>query len=202
MRRLALAGLALCIAVAAMLLLGWLRADGIEEEERAARDIRPLPLSEMDFSMTDQDGRPVGPDTLVGGPSLVFFGFTHCPEICPTTLYDISSWLDALDDDEAAALTPVFITVDPERDTVSVLSGYVGSFHEAIRAWTGTPDELALAAQGFRARYRKVPLGEEEYTMDHTAGVFLFDAAGRFVTTVDYHEPREFAVPKIRRILQ
>ncbi|MGR3435105.1 MAG: SCO family protein, partial [Shimia sp.] len=142
----------------------------------------------------------VGPETLIGRPALVFFGFTHCPEICPTTLYDISDWLDGLGED-ADGITPVLITVDPERDTAEMLAEYLDFFHETIQGWVGTSEQLARAAEGFRARYERVSLSDGGYTMNHTASVFLFDRAGRFVTAVDYHEPREFALPKIRRAM-
>lgn len=151
--------------------------------------------------MTNQDGEDVGPDTLVGRPSLVFFGFTYCPDVCPTTLADISDWLDALGDD-AQRLDVVFITVDPDRDTVEAMAEYVDYFHPAIEGWTGADDQIARAVEGFRANYEKVPTEGGDYTMNHTASVFLFDVEGRFVTTIDYHEPREFAVPKIRRAMK
>ena len=96
----------------------------------------------------------------------------------------------------------VFITVDPERDTVETMAEYVGYFHPAIRGWTGAQDQIARAAEGFRASYERVPTDGGDYTMNHTASVFLFDAAGGLVSTIDYHEPREFAVPKIRRALE
>jgi protein SCO1 len=131
----------------------------------------------------------------------VFFGFTYCPDVCPTTLSDISGWLDDLGN-EANEMSVVFITVDPERDTFDAMSEYVGYFHPAIRGWTGEDEEIAKAVRGFRASYERVPTEGGGYTMNHTASVFLFDAAGRFVTMIDYHEPREFAVPKIRRALE
>ncbi|MEM5469794.1 MAG: SCO family protein [Paracoccaceae bacterium] len=155
----------------------------------------------MAFQMTDQDGETVGPATLLGSPSLVFFGFTYCPDVCPTTLSDISGWLDDLSD-EAAQLKVIFITIDPARDSGTALADYVGSFHPAIQGWSGTPEETERAVAGFRASYEKVAIEDGDYTMNHTASVFLFAADGQFVTTVDYHEPREFAVPKIRRVLE
>jgi protein SCO1/2 len=201
MRRIVI-GLAASLAlVAATLLLGWWRVDGPGAERAAAPDDpRPSPLTEMAFALTDQDGRAVGPETLIGVPSMVFFGFTHCPEVCPTTLSDISVWLDDMGE-EAQAITPVFITVDPERDTLEAMSQYVSFFHPSIQGWTGPPEQVRQAAEGFRVRYEKVDLGDGDYTMDHTASVFLFDEEGRFATAIDYHEPREFAVPKIRRAM-
>ena len=201
MRRPVLFGLAAPVVVAATLFVGWWQVDGPGAPQAAAQgDPRPVALSEMSFAMTDQDGRAVGPETLIGRPALVFFGFTHCPEICPTTLYDISDWLDGLGE-EADEITPVLITVDPERDTTEMLAEYLDFFHETIQGWVGSPEQLARAAEGFRARYERVALSGGGYTMNHTASVFLFDRTGRFVTAVDYHEPREFALPKIRRAM-
>ena len=185
-------------ALGLTLFVGWWRVDG--PGAPVAVEQRPVDLTAMDFRLTDHEGNAVGPETLVGRASMVFFGFTFCPDVCPTTLADISGWLDDLGA-EAERMNVVFITVDPERDTVSAMKEYVGYFHPAIRGWTGSPDEIARAAEGFRVTYEKVPV-EGGYTMNHTAGVFLFNAAGRFVSTIDYHEPREFAVPKIRRTLE
>jgi protein SCO1/2 len=181
------------------LFVGWWQVDGPGSPEPEGQ--RPLALSAMDFSLTDHEGNEVGPETLIGRPAMVFFGFTYCPDVCPTTLSDISGWLDDLGD-EADEMSVVFISVDPERDTVDAMSEYVGYFHPAIRGWTGKDEEIAKAVRGFRASYERVPTEGGGYTMNHTASVFLFDAAGRFVTMIDYHEPREFAVPKIRRALE
>lgn len=186
-------------ALGLMLGVGWWRVDGPGAPQPAGQ--RPLPLSAMDFRLTDHEGNEVGPDTLIGRPTMVFFGFTYCPDVCPTTLSDISGWLDEMGED-AARLDVIFITVDPERDTVKAMAEYVGYFHPSIRGWTGQEEQIARAADGFRATYKKVQTEGGEYTMNHTASVFLFDAEGQFVTMIDYHEPREFAVPKIRRALQ
>lgn len=180
------------------LFVGWWRVDGPGAPDLAGK--RPLPLSAMDFRLTDHEGNQVGPETLIGRPTMVFFGFTYCPDVCPTTLSDISGWLDDLGD-EAARMNVVFITVDPERDTVAAMADYVSYFHPAIRGWTGPEVQIARAADGFRASYERVPTEGGDYTMNHTASVFLFDAKGELVTMIDYHEPREFAVPKIRRAL-
>lgn len=181
------------------LFAGWWQVDGPGATEAMGQ--RPLPLSQMEFQLTNHKGDAVGPETLIGRPSMVFFGFTYCPDVCLTTLSDISGWLDDMGE-EAADMNVVFITVDPERDTVAAMADYVSYFHPAVRGWTGTEDEITRAAERFRATYTKVPTDDGDYTMNHTASVFLFAASGRFVTMIDYHEPREFAVPKIRRALQ
>lgn len=185
-------------ALAATLFAGWWQVDGPGAQDASSG--RPLPLTAMDFALTDHEGRPVGPETLIGRPSLVFFGFTWCPQVCPTTLADISHWLDGLGA-EAQMLNTVLITVDPERDTAEAMAEYVGYFHPQIRGWTGQPAQIARAAEGFRVHYEKVALDGGDYTMDHSAGVFLFDATGALVSIIDYHEAREFALPKIRRAM-
>ena len=184
--------------LAVTLFVGWWRVDGPGASEPVAQ--RPLPLAKMEFQMMNQDGTTVGPTSLLGNPSMVFFGFTYCPDVCPTTLSDISGWLDDLGDD-VLGMNVVFITVDPERDTVDAMAEYVSHFHPAIQGWSGTLEETERAAAGFRASYDKVTTGDDDYTMNHTASVFLYDGKGQFSGTIDYHEQREFAVPKIRRVL-
>lgn len=186
-------------ALGLTLFIGWWQVDGPGASQSAG--LRPLPISAMDFRLTDHEGNNVGPETLVGRATMVFFGFTFCPDVCPTTLSDISGWLDAMGED-AERLNVVFITVDPDRDTVDAMAEYLGYFHPAIRGWTGPGEQIARAADAFRAAYERVPAESVDYTMNHSASVFLFDAEGRFVSTIDYHEPREFAVPKIRRALE
>lgn len=186
-------------AVAVTLFAGWWQVDGPGADQQQLQ--RPAALSEMDFLMTDHEGNDVGPSTLIGRPSMVFFGFTYCPDVCPTTLSDISGWLDELGAD-AERLSVVLITVDPERDTVEAMAEYVSYFHPAVRGWTGSEKQLARAARGFRATYQRVATEYDDYTMNHTASVFLFDAEGQYVSSIDYHESREFAVPKIRRALE
>lgn len=187
------------LALVGTFALGWYQVDGPGSAQPVA-EARPFPLEAMDFALTDQDGAVVGPETLAGRPSLVFFGFTYCPDICPTTLSEISGWLDALGA-EVAPLNVVFITVDPERDDVAAMADYLSFFHPAIRGWTGTPEQIAAAAEAFRVTFEQVPTEDGNYTMNHTTGVFLFDAAGRHRSVIDPHEPQEFAIPKIRRIL-
>lgn len=186
-------------ALALTLVAGWWQSDGPGAGQPAGQ--RPLALSEMDFLLTDHEGSQVGPESLIGRPTMAFFGFTYCPDVCPTTLSDISGWLDDLGD-EAERLNVIFISVDPERDTFEALAEYVAYFHPAIRGWTGPDEQISLAADGFRASYEKVPTVDGDYTINHTSSVFLFNADGQFVSTIDYHEQREYAVPKIRRAMR
>ncbi|MDH2328079.1 SCO family protein [Cereibacter sp. SYSU M97828] len=161
----------------------------------------PLPLSQMDWTLTDHLGATVQPQDWLNLPVMVFFGFTWCPDVCPTTLVDIESWLVELGP-EADRLIVALITVDPERDTPEVLADYIGYFDPRMLALTGPAPEIAKAAEAFRVRYEKIPQDEGDYTMNHTAGVFLFRRGGSFAGIIDFHEDRRFAVPKIRRAME
>ena len=148
----------------------------------------------MEFSLTDHRGITTTPQDWLGRPLLAFFGFTFCPDICPTTLSDISGWLEDLGSD-ADRLNVALISVDPERDTPQVLAEYVANFDPRITGFTGTPDQLTRTAADFRAKFQKIPTDDGDYTMNHTSGVFLFHADGRFGGIIDFHEDRRFAIP-------
>ncbi|CAM8655684.1 Copper chaperone SCO1/SenC [Paracoccaceae bacterium] len=183
-------------ALAFTLGLGWWQSRGRAQPPAA---LLPHPIGEMGFALTNHRGEPVRPADWIGRPTMAFFGFTWCPDVCPTTLSDISGWLEELGPD-ADRLNTVFITVDPERDTQQVLADYLANFDPRITGLTGPLAEVERAVAGFRARFEKVPR-DGDYTMNHTAGVFLFRADGRFASIIDYHEDRRFALPKIRRVL-
>lgn len=183
-------------AVAFMLALGAWRS----RDRAQSNPALPLPLTAMDWNLTDHRGQTVTPADWVGKPTMVFFGFTWCPDVCPTTLLDIADWLEDLGPD-ADQLAVALVSVDPERDTPQILADYVANFDPHIIGLTGAPDQIARIAGDFRANYRKVPRDDGGYTMDHTAGVFLFYPDGRFASIIDFHEDRRVAVPKIRRIL-
>lgn len=149
--------------------------------------------------LTDQTGHRLDARESEGRPKIVFFGYAHCPDVCPTTLAELSALLDRLGP-EAARLGAYFVSVDPERDTPEVLAGYLSSFNPAIRGLTGTPEEVAAVARAYRVFYRKVPLPGGDYSMDHSAAVYLFDAAGTFVQVLDLAKP-EAALAAVRRVL-
>lgn len=145
------------------------------------------------FTLTDDDGRRVSEADYAGRAHLVFFGFTHCPEICPTTLAEATSVLDELGDD-ASKLDVLFITVDPERDTPEALHEYVSNFHPQITGLTGSVQEVATVAREFRAYYKKVPFDDGDYTMDHSTVVYLMGKDGKFVGPVALdREPAQIA---------
>jgi len=152
------------------------------------------------FRLTDQNGNVVTDADMKGKPFLVFFGFTHCPDVCPTTLFDVSEVLRSLgpDADRAGAL---FITVDPERDNVASLKDYLGSFDPHLRGLTGDPEALATVAKEYRVYYKKVPLEGGDYTMDHTAIVYLMDKDGRFVAPFNLKRKPDVAAAELRKYL-
>jgi protein SCO1/2 len=152
------------------------------------------------FHLTDQNGKTVTDQDMKGKPFLVFFGFTHCPDVCPTTLFDVSEVLRSLgtDADHVGAL---FVTVDPERDTTASLKDYLASFDPHLRGLTGDPAALATVAKEYRVYYKKVPLDGGDYTMDHTAIVYLMDKDGHFVSPFSLKRKPDVAAAELRKYL-
>jgi len=152
------------------------------------------------FRLEDQNGKPVSDADMKGRPFLVFFGFTHCPDICPTTLFEMSQVMKALgpDADRAGAL---FITVDPERDTPGVMKDYLSNFDPHLRGLTGDRVAVDAAIRAYRVYAKKVPLQNGDYTMDHTAVVYLMDKDGNFVAPFDVSRTPEAEAADLRRYL-
>ena len=152
------------------------------------------------FSLTDQNGRTVTEEDLKGRPFLVFFGFAHCPDICPTTMFEISEIMRKLGP-AGDRMRALFITVDPERDTPEALKAYVSSFDPRIVALTGDEASIAAVAKAYRAYYKRVPLKDGGYTMDHLAIVYLMDKDGRFVSRFRLNRPVDEAAAELRKYL-
>jgi len=152
------------------------------------------------FQLVDQDGKTVSDADMKGRPFLVFFGYTHCPDVCPTTLFEMSQMLHALGPD-AGRIGALFITVDPERDTPAVLKDYLASFDPHLRALTGEPAAVDAALKAYRVYAKKVPLKEGDYTMDHTAVVYLMDKNGRFVAPFNMKRTAEAEAADVRGYL-
>jgi protein SCO1 len=150
------------------------------------------------FRLTDQNGKTVTDADFKGHPSLVFFGFTNCPEVCPTTLFDISEVLNKLGPD-AAKVNALFVTVDPERDTPEKLKDYLSSFNPRLTGLGGDPAALAAVAKAYRVYYKKVPQDGGGYTMDHTAIVYLMDKQGNFVAPFSLKRRPEDSAADLRR---
>jgi protein SCO1/2 len=152
------------------------------------------------FSLTDQNGRTVTDEDFKGRPFLVFFGFTHCPDICPTTMFEISEIMKKLGPD-ADRMRALFITVDPERDSPAALKDYLSSFDPRISAATGDDAAIAAVAKAYRAYYKRVPLADGGYTMDHTAIIYLMGKDGRFVTPFSLKRTTDAAASELRKYL-
>jgi len=135
------------------------------------------------FTLVDQTGRTVTQDTLKGKWSLIYFGYTYCPDVCPTSLSTMTLALEALPPEMVEKITPVFISVDPERDTVEQLALYHESFHPSFLMLTGTPEQVREAARAYRVYYRKAENDSAtEYLMDHSSITYLMDPKGNYVT--------------------
>lgn len=153
------------------------------------------------FRLTSHEGKPFTEADLKGKPFVVFFGFTHCPEVCPTTLYDLTKDLEALGKD-ADDLRVAFITVDPARDTPELIKSYLSSFDPRIVGLTGTEEEIAAAAKVYKVYYRKVPTEGGDYTMDHSATLLLMDSKGEFYGTSNFQESQDVRRSKLRQLIR
>ena len=152
------------------------------------------------FALASTRGGVVASKDLTGKPYAIFFGFTHCPEVCPTALYEISNLLAKLGDD-AKDFRVFFVTVDPERDTVESMRDYVANFDPRIEGLVPTLEQLPKLASDFRVYYAKQPTSDGSYTMDHTALVFLMDETGAFSGTMAYEEAMDAREAKLRNLI-
>lgn len=152
------------------------------------------------YRLTAENGQPISDRTMAGKPYLVFFGYTHCPDICPTTLFEISQVMKALgkDADRTAAL---FITVDPERDTPAVMKDYLSNFDPRVRGATGDLKAIEKVEKEFRVYAKKVPTGKGDYSMDHSAVIYLMDKKGRFVAPFDLKRSPAEAAAELKRYM-
>jgi protein SCO1 len=152
------------------------------------------------FQLTDQSGQTVTEKNLVGRPTLIMFGFTHCPDVCPTELFQISEILRAMGTD-ADRVNAYFISVDPERDTQAAIKDYLSSFDPHLKGLTGDPAAVAKTISDYRVYAKKVPLKDGDYTMDHTALVYLMDRDGKFVSPFRLDRKPEEAAADLKRYL-
>jgi protein SCO1 len=152
------------------------------------------------FQLTDQNGKTVTDKNLKGKPTLIFFGYTHCPDVCPTSLFEISEVLRAMGKD-ADKVNAVFISVDPERDTPAAMKDYLSSFDPHLEGLSGDPAETAKVITSYRVYAKKVPTKDGDYTMDHTALIYLMDRDGRFVSPFNLKRTPEEAAVELKRYL-
>jgi protein SCO1/2 len=195
--RFALWGLVAAAVIAAGGLAAWSLRTPQAPETTATLAGAPLGGA---FTLTDHEGQTATEAVFRGLPSVTFFGFTHCPDVCPTTLMEMAGWAEALGGD-ANRLRFIFVTVDPERDTPEVMRDYAAAFSPRIVGITGEPAAVQAMLRDYKIFSRRVPLEDGDYTMEHTASVILQDAEGNFVGTIDASESRETAIAKLRRLV-
>lgn len=152
------------------------------------------------FRLTDQTGQIVTEKNLNGRPTIIFFGFTHCPDVCPTALFEMSEVLRAMGPD-ASRINAYFVSVDPERDTPAIMKDYLSSFDPNLKGLTGTADDIAKMTTAYRVYAKKIPLKDGDYTMDHTALIYLMDRNGKFVRPFDLKRKPDEAAAELRRFL-
>jgi protein SCO1/2 len=152
------------------------------------------------FQLTDQNGKAVTDKSLKGKPTLIFFGYTHCPDVCPTSLFEISEVLRAMGKD-ADKVNALFISVDPERDTRAAMKDYLSSFDPHLQGLSGDPAETAKVISSYRVYAKKIPTKDGDYTMDHTALIYLMDREGRFVSPFNLKRTPEEAAADLKKYL-
>lgn len=174
--------------------------------DRPAENFEQVSTSALiggDFALTDHNGKAVTQDDYKGVKKLVFFGFTNCPAVCPTELYNIATTLDELGAENAKKIQVLFISIDPEQDTPEMMKEYVEAFHDDFIGLTGTVEQVAKAAKAFRVYYAKIPEEDSEigYTMDHSAYSYLMDENNQYLTHLPPNSEIEDMVVKIREFL-
>ena len=153
------------------------------------------------FRLTAGDGRTVTDADFRGRWMLVYFGYTHCPDACPTALQDMANAVDALGPDAARKVALLFITIDPERDTPALIQDYVSAFNAPITALSGTPEQIAAAAHAYRVYYAKHPRDDGGYDMDHSSIIYLMDPAGKLVGNFTHETPPDAITAKLKGVL-
>lgn len=162
--------------------------------------IDPIATIGGPFELVSGDGTTVTDKDLADRPKVMFFGFTFCPDVCPTTLAEVQGWIQKLGPD-ADKLHYAFVTVDPERDTPAVIRDYVAAFDDRILALSGSREQVDAVTKAYRVYAKKVPLDDGDYTMDHSAAVFLMNKDNKFVGTIAYGEAEETAMAKLKRLI-
>ncbi len=164
------------------------------------REDGPIPIGGP-FRLRAADGREVTDADFRGRWMLVYFGYTRCPDACPTALQDMANALDALSADEKRRVSILFITVDPERDTPAVMQDYVTAFNAPITGLSGTPEQIAAVAKEYRVYYAKHPKANGEYDMDHSSIIYVMDPRGRFVANFTHESAPDDIAAKLRTLI-
>lgn len=156
-----------------------------------------------DFTLLDHDGKTVTQDTYKGKKKLIFFGFTNCPAVCPTELYNIASTLDELGEEAAKNIQVLFVSIDPETDTPELMKEYVTAFHDDFIGLTGSVEQIAKVAKAYRIYYAKIPEEDSEigYTMDHSAYSYFMDENNQYLTHLSPNSAIEEMTKALREFL-
>jgi len=186
---------ALLVAVAGVLL-----ALAVRETPRGAAGTALANAIGGPFHLIDQNGKAVSDADLKGKWQLVFFGYTHCPDACPTALNEMALALEQLGE-KRGEIEIVFITVDPDRDTPEVMKSYVQSFDAPIIALTGSPDAVAQAAKAYRVYYAKHPRADGDYDMDHSAVIYVMNPEGRFTATFTPDSTADAIAQRLQKLI-
>jgi protein SCO1/2 len=191
---------AIVFAGALVIAAGVLLALALRETPRGAAGTALASAIGGPFELIDQNGKPFSDADLKGKWHLIFFGYTHCPDACPTALNEMSLALDRLGmkRDEVRV---VFITVDPERDTPEALKSYVQSFDAPIVALTGSPEAVAQAAKAYRVFYARHPRADGDYDMDHSAVIYVMNPEGRFTATFTPDSSADAIVQRLQKLI-
>ena len=153
-----------------------------------------------DFSLQDYNGNTITQAAFEGQPSVLFFGFTNCPEICPLTVYELTNWFEEIGP-EADEIAAFFVTVDPERDSPEILADYLKPQSDRVIGITGSVVDVEALQKGWRVYSKKVPLEGGDYTVDHTALLYLLDRNGDYWGHINYGASSEEAVRKLRDLV-
>ncbi|MEE2698763.1 MAG: SCO family protein [Pseudomonadota bacterium] len=160
-------------------------------------------MIKVKFNLLNQNYQPINEVSFRGKHTLIFFGYTYCPDICPTVLHNISESLYLLDK-HLKKIQPIFITIDPERDTPKVIKSYLGNFHPLITGLTGKPEQVKKVAKAFGVYFAKAEKDkylEEDYLVDHSGGIYFLGDDGRFITKFSHSSTPEEIARNIKKYL-
>ncbi|VFU10223.1 SCO family protein [Methylocella tundrae] len=185
--------------IAVALALGLMVLGGLAFRNLADNGAQGVAAIGGPFAMTAQDGRALTDADLKGHPTLIFFGYTHCPDFCPTTLTQISSVFKEMGPDKK--IEALFVTIDPQRDTPDTMKTYLESFDPRIIGLSGNEAQTRAIAKAYKVYFKKEGADNGDYTMDHTGVVYLMDKNGRFVSAFNLDRPAKQAADELTRYL-
>lgn len=171
-----------------------------EENVQNTQTTNQNPPYGVAFSLVNQNGETITDSAFREKPTVLFFGFTHCPDVCPTTLFEMDAWLRRIDPN-ADQINAYFVTVDPERDSYEILGSYISNVSDRIIGISGDPQLVHQMVKGFDVYAKKIPLDNGDYIIDHTASIFLLGDGGQFQGTISYGEDANAAVEKLKNLL-